>query len=129
MMSVKSRDFILAAAATKRDDGSRILAATSVELPKYPALPDHVRAKLIVGGWILTPVADNSNQTQAVYAVKLDPNGPLSKMVVNMAVKNQAQTIAGLNEYVSKQQTDNLIVLYSQPLFQKPNAFFEIIIY
>jgi hypothetical protein len=68
---------------------------------------DAVRAPLLEGKWVLTPIG--KNKTEALYQVLADPGGYLPSFIVNMVSQDLAiNTIAGIRKMVKKDKYKNV---------------------
>jgi hypothetical protein len=68
---------------------------------------DAVRAPLLTGKWVLTPIG--KNKTEALYQVLADPGGYLPSFIVNMVSQDLAiNTIAGIRKMVKKDKYKNV---------------------
>lgn len=66
-------------------EGSHFIVARSVVHPKAPEGKKFVRAKLIVGGWVITPI--QASRCKCVYITCCDPSGDIGKRVRDYAAK------------------------------------------
>ena len=69
-------------------DGSIELVVTSVDDPRAVISKDYVRARILIGGWILKPYKEG--QTSATYVTMVDLAGKIPVFIQNTGAKDQA---------------------------------------
>jgi hypothetical protein len=71
---------------------------------------DAVRAPVLEGKWILTPIGEN--KTEALYQVLADPGGYLPSFIINMVSEDLAvKTILGIRKMVKKDKYKNVKII------------------
>ena len=99
---VTQRETLLTTATIKLDNGSTFIGGQSIEHPKYPPKSEYVRAHIYIWGWLLTPEKGDSNKTDVLYIVYLDPKGWVPTAVFNAFVSEQAQNARKLKNFLEK---------------------------
>ena len=82
------------------ENGVIYCIGTSVKHPKCPEREGVVRANVIIWGYILTPLKEDPNKTQMIYILATDAKGNIPKTVVNWFVKEQAEGVAKIRDWI-----------------------------
>ena len=99
---VTQRETLMTTTTLKLDNGSTFIGGQSIEHPKYPPTSEYVRAHIHIWGWLLTPVKGDSNKTDVLYMIYLDPKGWVPTAVFNAFVGEQAQNARKLKSFLEK---------------------------
>lgn len=78
------------------------MVSTSVEHEKLPPIKGVVRASLIIGGWIFTPLSDN--QCNAVYILCQDMKGKIPEFIKNWMAKAFSGVVQYISEFFDKKK-------------------------
>ena len=99
---VDPRDTVIVLGFKIETNGTIIIAGTSVEHGKAPAVKGRIRANCEIMGYVLVPVAGNENKCTFTYIGKIDPRGSVPVMMVNKMISKQGEVQVKLNEVLKK---------------------------
>jgi hypothetical protein len=105
---VSGRDFCNIVHCRRHDtveDGLKFVAF-SFKDPDCPEVSGLVRADLIIGGYLLIPVRDESGNivaTEATYCVSTDAKGNIPGWILTMKSKEQPQGLTKLNGLIAEE--------------------------
>eukprot|EP01017_Pseudomicrothorax_dubius_P012694 TRINITY_DN1535_c0_g2_i1.p1 TRINITY_DN1535_c0_g2~~TRINITY_DN1535_c0_g2_i1.p1 ORF type:complete len:258 (+),score=45.72 TRINITY_DN1535_c0_g2_i1:99-872(+) len=97
-MMVAARDFVLLGCKTKMEDDSYVIAARSIDYNYSGPDKEAVRGHLYDSGWVLTPVGENKDKTQAVFVSHCDPKISVPDFVLNGILTNKAFNVKFLRD-------------------------------
>lgn len=80
MLIVSPRDLVIYSARVVVSETRELLVSFSVELPDHPLEDGAVRADVIIGGWILDKIDENT--TRGIYICENDLKGSFPKFVL-----------------------------------------------
>jgi len=83
------RDFCHLLYWRQLQDGTCVIAGTSVEHPECPVKHKFVRAEVITGGWIIKPSNRSPNRALVTYLMHLDLKGKIPVWIANLVLKSQ----------------------------------------
>ena len=86
MILVKSRDFITVARKRIYEDGSILLCQCSIPFLKFPIPPKTIRANLICGAALLTPLG--KRKTHMVICQQTDLKMSIPKFLMKIILKD-----------------------------------------
>lgn len=92
------RDTVAAICTTRSDDGSIMVAITSVEHPRGPEQPSHIRAEILAIGLIITPLDQNRTLMTKVVDVNVNGRVPKHWMVKSSAPKMGTEEFTRLSK-------------------------------
>lgn len=94
------RDFSLLSVSGQLNDSTWIQIGLSITDPRIPEQKGHVRAHLVVGGYVLVECPDNPDVSEVTYATKVDLKGSVPSFVVNKVTSNQPLCVHHLRTVV-----------------------------
>jgi len=100
-MVVTNRDFLMARAVRKCDDG--VILSNHVSVVSDEDCPDckgFVRGEVFASGYWIKPNDDNTSTV--AYVVQIDPKGWIPTAIVNIVAKKQPLVLAKMRDYLSK---------------------------
>uniref|UniRef100_A0A7S4MT69 START domain-containing protein n=1 Tax=Vannella robusta TaxID=1487602 RepID=A0A7S4MT69_9EUKA len=100
-MMVTNRDFVMARAVKRCDDGTILSNHVSVVDDDAPDAKGFVRGDVFASGYWLKPNGDGTST--AAYVVQIDPKGWIPTAIVNVVAKKQPLVLAKMREYLAKQ--------------------------
>ena len=95
-----NRDFISLGTLRKRDDGSIIRVATSINYPDVAVPSGFLRGRIIITGYLLAPHGDGQTLTTRISQV--DPRGGIPKFLVNSFKTKSASFIGTLRDALNQ---------------------------
>jgi hypothetical protein len=98
--AVSNRDFILAYADRKNEDGTYQVSAVSTTHDKGDECKGFVRGEIFSSGYYIKPIGDK--ECECIYIVQLDPKGWVPTMVVNLVATKQPLVLAKMREALEK---------------------------
>jgi hypothetical protein len=98
---VTNREFTVVRKLIEDDNGKNVILSFSINYTDFPIKDGRVRAALLVSGWILEPLPEDSNKCMCTRIVYLDPKGSIPIFVVNMFVSKAGDPIARLREILA----------------------------
>ena len=94
------RDFSLLSVSGQLNDNTWIQTGVSITAPQVPEEKGHVRAHLMVGGYVILECPDNPNVSDVTYSTKVDLKGSVPSFVVNKVTSNQPLCVHNLRTIV-----------------------------
>lgn len=83
------------------EDGGALMALKSVTDPDYPEQPGHVRAEMVVGGYIIRPTS-NAKEFLVTWAGCVNPGGWIPTAVANIVAYKQGSTLAKYMKFAAR---------------------------
>jgi hypothetical protein len=101
---VGARDFAICSCTftLPGDEGKLAIVATGLEHEKIPVFSSHVRGRLKLGGYVLTPLGEN--QTNLVSVTKLDLAGSLPSFVMQQVMEQQPMCIDAMRKAIARKK-------------------------
>ncbi len=86
---VSNRDFVMLQYTTYEPDGTIKVAIGSIEDPRVPPAKDPVRARTLIGGFLIKPAGEG--KSELTYVTQVDLAGSIPQMLQNTVAKGQSQ--------------------------------------
>ena len=93
-----SRDFVFVARSSQLQNGTCVVASKSVDSELVPPLKNFVRARVLLGGWIIRPSSQNSNRSLVTYIIHLDLGGSVPMWIKKLVMEDQPMCINRLRK-------------------------------
>lgn len=100
-MMVTNRDFALARAVKRCDDGIILSNHISVETDEIPPESGFVRGEVAESGYWIKENEDGKNSLVA-YVVQIDPKGWIPTPIVNLVAKKQPMVLGRMRDHMAK---------------------------
>eukprot|EP00339_Tiarina_fusa_P015843 CAMPEP_0117023768 /NCGR_PEP_ID=MMETSP0472-20121206/17710_1 /TAXON_ID=693140 ORGANISM="Tiarina fusus, Strain LIS" /NCGR_SAMPLE_ID=MMETSP0472 /ASSEMBLY_ACC=CAM_ASM_000603 /LENGTH=205 /DNA_ID=CAMNT_0004729991 /DNA_START=70 /DNA_END=687 /DNA_ORIENTATION=- len=99
-MMVTNRDFVMARAVKRNDDGVILSNHVSVVVDDCPDAKGFVRGDVFASGYWIKPNGDGTSTV--AYVVQIDPKGWIPTAIVNVVAKKQPLVLAKMRDFLAK---------------------------